>query len=425
MLGPAMEQWFQLEDDGRRKWGALSRGGCLSTRGANLEQRLDEYRNCAEEEALPTGDDKRVTTDSIHDSFASAQEFQRRMLPLSLLKTAQGHPMLVELKNGETYNGHLVNCDTWMNIHLREDGDRFWRMPECYIRGNTIKYLKVPDEVIDKVQEETTKSRTGILLLLFLVFMAGISISLDRKPPGVGRGRGRGRDDGASGRPSKGTGRGLDDGGSKGMGGGRGRGGANRGGNRIDQAPVGPGGNSKNSVLRLLRDDAWASLIRYMLINTSNCKACTDEFCPANAWIIASLLWPVWFVGLARISYTGLVNSLPNPPCFQLLLRLARDLENQRRTLPVLLFFFVSLATWRPPRLGDHRKAMPEEEARRRKAPPEEEARRRKRGRGSDLEEQRSSFPRKSITDVFKRFREQQHRSSGGSSSDDNKQRFS
>ncbi|KAK1294750.1 hypothetical protein QJS10_CPA16g01517 [Acorus calamus] len=74
------------------------------------------------------------------------------MLPLSLLKTAQGHPMLVELKNGETYNGHLVNCDTWMNIHLREvictskDGDRFWRMPECYIRGNTIKYLRVPDE---------------------------------------------------------------------------------------------------------------------------------------------------------------------------------------------------------------------------------------------------------------------------------------
>lgn len=59
----------------------------------------------------------------------------------------------MELKNGETYNGHLVNCDTWMNIQLREvictskDGDRFWRMPECYVRGNTIKYLRVPDEV--------------------------------------------------------------------------------------------------------------------------------------------------------------------------------------------------------------------------------------------------------------------------------------
>lgn len=28
--------------------------------------------------------------------------------------------MLVELKNGETLNGHLVQCDTWMNLTLRE-----------------------------------------------------------------------------------------------------------------------------------------------------------------------------------------------------------------------------------------------------------------------------------------------------------------
>ena len=30
------------------------------------------------------------------------------------------HAQLVELKNGETYNGHLINCDTWMNLHLKE-----------------------------------------------------------------------------------------------------------------------------------------------------------------------------------------------------------------------------------------------------------------------------------------------------------------
>ncbi|CAM8997973.1 unnamed protein product [Rhodiola kirilowii] len=103
-----------------------------------------------------------------------------------------------------------------MNIHLREvictskDGDRFWRMPECYIRGNTIKYLRVPDEVIDKVQEEKSRS--------------------DRKPPGVGRGRGRG--DGPAGRTGRGIGgRGMDDGGARG---GRGRGGpgGRTGGNR-------------------------------------------------------------------------------------------------------------------------------------------------------------------------------------------------
>ncbi|XP_071951990.1 U6 snRNA-associated Sm-like protein LSm4 [Antedon mediterranea] len=129
------------------------------------------------------------------------------MLPLSLLRTAQNHPMLVELKNGETYNGHLVACDNWMNINLREvictsrDGDRFWRMPECYIRGSTIKYLRIPDEVIDMVKEEV--------------------ISKGRGRGGGGRGRGRGG-------PGRGAfgGRG---GGRGGRGGGRG-GGPNRGG---------------------------------------------------------------------------------------------------------------------------------------------------------------------------------------------------
>ena len=75
------------------------------------------------------------------------------VLPLSLLRTSQGHPMLVELKNGETYNGHLVSCDNWMNICLREvictsrDGDRFWKLPELVVRGNNIKYLRIPEEV--------------------------------------------------------------------------------------------------------------------------------------------------------------------------------------------------------------------------------------------------------------------------------------
>ena len=106
------------------------------------------------------------------------------MLPLSLLKTSQGHPMLVELKNGETYNGHLVSCDTWMNappevICTSKDGDRFWRMANCYVRGNTIKYICVPDEVIGLVQEENLKK--------------------SQMKPQVG-GRGRGGRDGGRGR---------------------------------------------------------------------------------------------------------------------------------------------------------------------------------------------------------------------------------
>lgn len=135
------------------------------------------------------------------------------MLPLSLLKTAQNHPMLVELKNGETYNGNLVSCDNWMNINLKDvictsrDGDKFWKMPECYIRGSTIKYLRLPDEVIDLVKEEV-----------------------------VARGRGRG-----DGRGRGGPGRGR--GGPRGGFGGRGRGGPP--GNRGGMGGPGRGGNKK------------------------------------------------------------------------------------------------------------------------------------------------------------------------------------
>jgi hypothetical protein len=34
-------------------------------------------------------------------------------------------------------------------------------MPECYIRGSTIKYLRIPDEVIDMVKEETMVKGRG------------------------------------------------------------------------------------------------------------------------------------------------------------------------------------------------------------------------------------------------------------------------
>ena len=72
--------------------------------------------------------------------------------------------MLVELKNGETLNGHLVMCDTWMNLTLKEvvqtspvcslvdapgsrgqlrliiaqEGDKFMRLPEVYVKGNNV-----------------------------------------------------------------------------------------------------------------------------------------------------------------------------------------------------------------------------------------------------------------------------------------------
>ena len=38
---------------------------------------------------------------------------------------------MVELKNGDTYNGKLVNCDSWMNINLQNviRTSRVWLYP--------------------------------------------------------------------------------------------------------------------------------------------------------------------------------------------------------------------------------------------------------------------------------------------------------
>ncbi len=86
--------------------------------------------------------------------------------------------MLVELKNGETLNGHLVNCDTWMNLTLKEvvqtspvcrhfslprrqhtmygqktnarrhqDGDKFVRLTEVYVKGNNVGVITIRKRV--------------------------------------------------------------------------------------------------------------------------------------------------------------------------------------------------------------------------------------------------------------------------------------
>lgn len=137
---------------------------------------------------------------------------------MTLLNVAAGSPLLVELKGGDTYNGRLVSCDSWMNMNLRDvictskDGDRFWKLPSCYIRGSAIKYLRLPPNLLDKAKEQAAADEQ----------------QHHHHRGGGGRGgyqgRGRGRGGGRGGR-----GRGGRDGG-RGRGRGRSRGGRGRGG---------------------------------------------------------------------------------------------------------------------------------------------------------------------------------------------------
>lgn len=72
------------------------------------------------------------------------------MLPMTLLAAGAGTSVLVEVKSGETYNGLLERTDYFMNLHLKDvvctsaDGRTFQRMTDCYVRGNSLKYLRFP-----------------------------------------------------------------------------------------------------------------------------------------------------------------------------------------------------------------------------------------------------------------------------------------
>ena len=101
----------------------------------------------------------------------------------------------MELKNGVTFNGHLVDCDNYMNVTLREvyqtsaDGESFWKMKEMFIKGNfvggpppfpliiehdegfrrhhlltrvcQIKYFRIADAILDTAMEEQEKARAA------------------------------------------------------------------------------------------------------------------------------------------------------------------------------------------------------------------------------------------------------------------------
>lgn len=70
-----------------------------------------------------------------------------------MLTSIKNEEILIELKNGETVYGRLTNLDSWMNLTLSDvifnynNGEKFTKMQETYIRGIHIKSLRLPDLV--------------------------------------------------------------------------------------------------------------------------------------------------------------------------------------------------------------------------------------------------------------------------------------
>eukprot|EP00439_Symbiodinium_sp_Y106_P063637 s853_g9.t2 len=79
------------------------------------------------------------------------------VLPQAVLRSASHGPVLVELKNGDSYSGTLVAVDNSMNIRMEDailtphTEHKFERMKECTIRGQFVKFIRFPDDILDRV----------------------------------------------------------------------------------------------------------------------------------------------------------------------------------------------------------------------------------------------------------------------------------
>ncbi|KAL0223594.1 hypothetical protein P9112_002984 [Eukaryota sp. TZLM1-RC] len=70
--------------------------------------------------------------------------------PVKLLHESIGFIVTIELKNGDTYRGKLVQCEDNMNCQLsqiiltKNDGQKL-EIDNVYIRGSQITFVVVPD----------------------------------------------------------------------------------------------------------------------------------------------------------------------------------------------------------------------------------------------------------------------------------------
>ncbi|EJS44001.1 lsm4p [Saccharomyces arboricola H-6] len=99
------------------------------------------------------------------------------MLPLYLLTNAKGQQMQIELKNGEIIQGTLTNVDNWMNLTLSNvteysgesainsennaENNKAVKLNEIYVRGTFIKFIKLQDNIIDKVKQQINSNNNS------------------------------------------------------------------------------------------------------------------------------------------------------------------------------------------------------------------------------------------------------------------------
>lgn len=82
-----------------------------------------------------------------HLHVKGARRVQQRVCSSAALLAGPSDAAGLPLVEAVPTPAHCAPCKPNTAMTSPQDGDRFFRMPEVYIRGNTIKYVRVPDEV--------------------------------------------------------------------------------------------------------------------------------------------------------------------------------------------------------------------------------------------------------------------------------------
>ncbi|KPA84576.1 U6 snRNA-associated Sm-like protein LSm4p [Leptomonas pyrrhocoris] len=79
---------------------------------------------------------------------------RRPITPIEILRNCRGKEVSIELADGETVNGIVMRTDRAMNIVIKQctrtgaSGDAFWKARECFVRGASVKNVRLTDSAL-------------------------------------------------------------------------------------------------------------------------------------------------------------------------------------------------------------------------------------------------------------------------------------
>lgn len=107
-----------------------------------------------------------VHTLSLKQTFRMS--FARRPItPIEILRNCRGKEVSIELADGETVNGTVMRTDRAMNVVIKQctrtgaDGESFWKSRECFIRGASVKNVRMTDSALVAVPVLSKRKAAG------------------------------------------------------------------------------------------------------------------------------------------------------------------------------------------------------------------------------------------------------------------------